>query len=78
LGEWIYDIGKNEFQFSEEVANIFGIDKELKISYENLMRFVDDNDADRIREIIGGKIADDGDYSVEYTIKTDDGECETH
>jgi DNA-binding response OmpR family regulator len=74
LGEWIYDIGKNEFQFSEEVANIFGIDKELKISYENLMRFVDDNDADRIREIIGGKITDDGDYSVEYTIKTDDGE----
>ena len=73
MGEWIYDTGKNEFQFSEEVANIFGIDKELKISYENLMRFVDDNDAERVRETIADKIAGDGDYSVEYTIKTDDG-----
>lgn len=73
MGEWIYDLGKNEFQFSEEVANIFGINKQLKLSYGNLMRFIDNDDVERVRESIGGKTSSDENHSVEYTIKTDDG-----
>lgn len=73
MGEWIYNTDKNEFQFSEEVAKIFGINKEQKLSYDNLMSFVDDKDVDHVREIIGGMISDKKAYNVEFTINTGEG-----
>jgi diguanylate cyclase (GGDEF)-like protein len=75
MGEWIYDRGKNEFLFSDEVANIFGVDKKQKLSYENLMKFVDSDDVDRVCGFIDGSTLDNQDYSVEYTINTKAGKA---
>ncbi len=73
MGEWLYDLEKNEFQFSDEVAKIFDINEQQKFSYEDLMRFIDNDDVGRVREIMKDSSAENKDYSVEYTIKTNDG-----
>ncbi len=73
MGEWFYDLEKNEFQFSDEVAKIFDINERQKFSYEDLMRFIDNDDVGRVREIMKDSSAENKDYSVEYTIKTNDG-----
>lgn len=42
MGEWVYDIEKKQFDCSDEVANIFSIDKSKISSYENLMEHIVD------------------------------------
>ena len=76
MGEWIYDIKKNDFQFSDEVANIFGINKQQKLSCDDLMKYVTDDHVSRVREVFGNLTTKtkNSDYSLEYTIKTGTGE----
>ncbi len=73
MGEWIYDRNKNEFHCSSEVANIFGIEKSERISYEDLMKYVVDSDnstsVKKIKSLFNSEYED-----FEYTIKTDAGE----
>jgi len=72
MGEWTYDIKNDEFLFSDEVANIFEVDKKEKISYDDLMQYITDEDkhSDEIKNSLASK---NKDSSLEYTIKTDSG-----
>jgi len=74
MGEWIYDLRKNEFQFSDEVANIFSINKQQKLSYGDLMKYVIDDDVSRVHEVMDDPKSENNNYNIEYTIKTDKGE----
>jgi diguanylate cyclase (GGDEF)-like protein len=73
MGEWLYDIEKKEFQFSHEVASIFDIDVQQNLPYGDLIRYIDSDDINRVRETIDSSISDNKGFNVEYTIKTDVG-----
>jgi diguanylate cyclase (GGDEF)-like protein len=73
MGEWVFEIKKNKFYFSDEVANIFDINKQQITSYDDLMKYVVDEDIYRVRDVFAKLTEKNADYSLEYTIKTGNG-----
>lgn len=69
MGEWIYDLRMNEFYFSSEVLNIFGIDKQHKLSFDELLKYVEkSDDLKKVKDV--SSTFGSRDIDIEYTIKT--------
>ena len=74
MGEWVYDIKKKQFYCSDEVASIFGINRQKIVSCDDLMKHVIDYDVNRIRDVLANTISETKDHDLEYSIKTGNGE----
>lgn len=73
MGEWVYDVEKQQFHCSDEVANIFAVDKKKISSYDDLMKYVIDSDANNLESVLNNVSAEQQHYSVEYAIEAGDG-----
>jgi diguanylate cyclase (GGDEF)-like protein len=73
MGEWTFDVINNEFIFSDEVANIFGLKGQNRLPYQSLMKYVIDDDS-YSNEIKNNTTLNINNTNFEYTIKTEQGE----
>ena len=74
MGEWTYDINNKLFIYSEEVKKIFGLSKKEEIKYDELIKYVLDDDVDRVGAALSNPSLEDKGYSLEFSIKTGEGE----
>ncbi|MEQ8288878.1 MAG: EAL domain-containing protein [Gammaproteobacteria bacterium] len=74
MGEWTYDIDKDEFYCSPEAAVLFGLEPRPCHDYKALLVLISDNNLERVRSIFQDATFKDKDYSVEFEIKTSTGQ----
>ena len=74
LGAWFYDVDAKQFHCSDEVARIFGINNSKIMSHDDLMNCIDEKDASRVGNILNKASFSDKANSLEYAIKSSDGE----
>lgn len=72
MGEWTYDIEKKQFFCSDEVASIFNISNSKIMSHEDLINCIDDDDINRVRDILDNSSLEKKNHSFEYSIKVGD------
>ncbi|MBN2825166.1 MAG: PAS domain S-box protein, partial [Campylobacterales bacterium] len=74
LGSWTYDIVEEGLEWSDEVFNIFGLDKQrFKPSYEAFLSLIHPNDRERVDEVFKDSVANKTPYSVEHRVITQNG-----
>jgi diguanylate cyclase (GGDEF)-like protein len=73
MGEWYYDLKRNEFKFSDEVANIFGMLGKENVSYKDLLASIDEADVKRVSDTFENLVNNSTDHNIEYTIQLQDG-----
>lgn len=75
VGSWEWDVETGRLNWSDEVFNIFGIDKEkFGASYERFVHYIHPDDREKVVYAINASIADDEDYNIEHRIVRTDGE----
>jgi two-component system sensor kinase FixL len=75
LGNWDWDIVKNELYWSDEIYRIFGFKpKEFGATYEAFLQFVHPEDRQRLQEAVDKALMKKATYSIDHRILQPDHE----
>lgn len=73
LGSWSYDIVEDKLEWSDEIFNIFGIDKKaFTPSYEGFLSVIHPDDKEKVNEAFKDSVKSKKPYTVEHRIVTQD------
>lgn len=86
IGNWSWDIVKDELVWSNEVYQIFGVSKDdFKVSYQEYLKLIHPDDRLYVEESVARSLRDNIGYILDYRICTPDGEvrsiyeqCDVH
>ncbi len=74
IGFWELDLEKNDLTWTDEIYNIFGLDKKLfKPSYEDFLNAIHEEDRELVNSAYLKSLEDKKDYSVIHRLKMSDG-----
>ena len=75
LGSWEWDVDTNTVIWSDELYQIFGVDKEtFEATYEGFMEVVHPDDREEVAHTVQRAVEERVDYTVEHRIIRSDGE----
>lgn len=70
IGSWYYDMKNNTLEWTDECYKIFGIDKNIKMNYEKIMKHVHPDDVDYVEKEWQEK-SKINNYDIEHRIIVD-------
>jgi len=74
LGNWDWNIGKNELFWSDETYRIFGLTpQEFKPSYDAFLNFIHPHDRECVKKSVDEALSEKKPYSVDHRIVLPDG-----
>lgn len=74
LGGWIWEIGPNNLQWSDEAYRLFGLEPQsIKMTYPVFLSFVHPDDRELVETTVAGALRDGSLYKVEHRIVLPDG-----
>ncbi len=69
LGNWEWDVKNNLLSWSDEVYNIFGLEKQnLTLNYKTFLQFIHPEDYDRVQQQIENAMHKGKPYSIDHSI----------
>lgn len=75
IGYWEFDLIKNRLIWSDEIYNIFGVEKaQFETSYKSILKYVHHDDLERVSGAFYNSIENKTDYRIEYKIITKNNE----
>lgn len=74
LGNWVWDIQKNEFNWSDEIYRIFGLKpQELGATFEGMLDFVHPDDRSLVEKSVDNALFKNEPFRIEHGIVRPDG-----
>ncbi len=74
IGNWVWDITNNKIEWSDEIYNIFGVNKnDFDCSYESFIDLVHPDDRELVKKSVNDALYKDAEYSIEHRIIRPDG-----
>ncbi len=74
MGNWTWIVGKDEIQWSDEIYQIFGVDKKFQPTLHNMGGLVNRRDMGRVNQAFQRAIIENNNYDMEFRILRPDGE----
>lgn len=80
LGNWDWDVVKNELSWSDETYRIFGcIPQEFELTYDAFLEFIHPDDRGQVMKAVDEALYEDKSYNIDYCIVLKDGsKCIVH
>lgn len=74
LGDWVWNIESNDLRWSDEIFNIFGLDKDkFPATYDAFLNSIHKDDRPLVQEAVRRALEENEDYSIEHRIVLPDG-----
>ncbi len=67
MGNWEWDIQKNQIEWSDEIKKLFNI-KNLQLDYEGFLAFLHTEDKEKVKALVEKVLQGDEVYDIEYRI----------
>jgi PAS domain S-box-containing protein len=69
IGNWVWNVAGNKLWWSDEIYNLFGLDKETtRISYDRFIQCVHPDDRKTVNDAVERAIRGGESYSIEYRV----------
>ncbi|MHA1386574.1 MAG: PAS domain S-box protein [Candidatus Helarchaeota archaeon] len=74
IGNWNWDIVRNELSWSDEVYRIFGLKpQEISLNYETFLNYVHEEDRELVQQAVNEALFNNKPYSIDHRIVLPDG-----
>jgi PAS domain S-box-containing protein len=74
VGSWVWDIGENSLDWSDETYRIFGLDRtQDKPNFDLFLAQISPDDVDMVKKTIGDVLVSKGSYKLEHGVVRSDG-----
>ena len=73
VGTFDWDIEKNTAKCSDQYFRLFGLDPNPRVSLEEFLELVHEDDVERVQEAVNNTLERDAPYATEYRVRRPDG-----